>query len=115
MVSNITSLTGNGLKDWLIQRVSAVYFMVYSLFLLIYLILHPHLSFQEWSALFHQLSFKIATLLAVLAVSLHAWVGIWTVITDYVKCSMQRLAIELLVLTWLLAQFIWCIMIVWGQ
>ena len=25
MVTNITSLTGNGLKDWLIQRVTAVY------------------------------------------------------------------------------------------
>lgn len=30
MVNNVTSLTGNGLKDWLIQRVTAVYFAVYS-------------------------------------------------------------------------------------
>lgn len=30
MVANVTSLTGNGLKDWLVQRVTAVYFAAYS-------------------------------------------------------------------------------------
>ena len=36
MVTNVTSLTGNGLKDWLIQRVTAVYFAIYVLYLLAY-------------------------------------------------------------------------------
>ena len=47
MVSSITSLTGNGLKDWLIQRVSAVYFAVYSLFLFFYLFFHLPLQFEQ--------------------------------------------------------------------
>lgn len=34
MVTNVTSLTGNGLKDWLIQRVTAVYFAVYTIFII---------------------------------------------------------------------------------
>lgn len=34
MVNNVTSLTGNGLKDWLIQRVTAVYFAAYLIFYL---------------------------------------------------------------------------------
>lgn len=37
MVNNVTSLTGNGLKDWLIQRVTAVYFAAYLIFIWIYI------------------------------------------------------------------------------
>lgn len=115
MVNNITSLTGNGLKDWLVQRVTAVYFAGYSLFLLCFLFMHPHLQYEQWSGLFHCIWFKIASILALLALSLHAWVGIWTVTTDYLKCTVVRLSIQMGVLAWLLGQFVWGLMIMWGQ
>jgi succinate dehydrogenase / fumarate reductase, membrane anchor subunit len=115
MVTNVTSLTGNGLKDWLIQRVTAVYFAVYSIFLLAFLIAHPDLSFEQWQALFANMLFQIATAIALLALTLHAWIGIWTVTTDYMKCTVIRLSVQLLVALWLLSQFIWGLMIVWGQ
>lgn len=115
MVGNVTSLTGNGLKDWLIQRVTSVYFAVYALFLLIFLVSHPHLQFDVWSALFQAVWFKIATIIALIALSLHAWIGIWTVTTDYLKCTMLRLAVQMGVLAWLMSQFIWVLIIMWGQ
>lgn len=115
MVNNITSLTGNGLKDWLVQRVTAVYFAAYSLFLLFFLFTHPHLQYAQWSELFHCMLFKIASILALLALSLHAWVGVWTVTTDYMKCTVVRLSVQMGVLAWLLGQFVWGLMIMWGQ
>ena len=115
MVNNITSLTGNGLKDWIIQRISSLYFAGFVLFLLIYVISHPDLSYAQWSLLFQNKWFKIAAILAMVAVTLHTWIGIWTVITDYIKCSILRLTVEMLVLGGLLAQFIWFLMIVWGS
>lgn len=115
MVTNVTSLTGNGLKDWLIQRVTALYFAVYSLFLLGYIIAHPQLGFEQWQALFHCALFQIASVIALLALSLHAWIGVWTVTTDYMKCTAIRLSVQMLVLTWLLSQFVWGLMIIWGQ
>lgn len=115
MVSNVTSLTGNGLKDWLVQRATAVWFAGYSLFLLGFLILHPQLDFSQWQALFHSPWFKISSIMALAAISLHAWVGIWTVLTDYIKCTMLRIAAQMFVLAWLLGQFIWGLIIVWGQ
>ena len=115
MVTNITSLTGNGLKDWLIQRVTAIYFSVYSLYLLGFILMHPQLQYQSWSDLFHCGIFKIATLAALLMLSLHAWIGIWTVTTDYMKCTVIRLSVQSLVFMLLLAQFFWGLMIVWGQ
>ena len=115
MVTNITSLTGNGLKDWLIQRVSAVYLAAYSFFLLAFIISHPQLQFAQWHDLFHMQSVKIASLIALFMISLHAWIGIWTVTTDYLKCTSLRLSIQILVALLLLSQFVWGIMIVWGQ
>ncbi|KTD07426.1 succinate dehydrogenase, hydrophobic membrane anchor protein [Legionella jamestowniensis] len=115
MVTNITSLTGNGLKDWLIQRVTSIYFAFYSLFLLGYLLFHPDLSYMEWHQLFHHLGFKVASLIALFAISLHAWIGVWTVTTDYIKCTAIRLTVQMWVLLWLLGQFVWGIIILWGQ
>lgn len=115
MVTNVTSLTGNGLKDWLIQRVTAVYFAGYSLFLFGYLLMHPKLTYDQWQALFHCGCFQIASIIALFALSLHSWIGVWTVTTDYMKCTMLRLTIQMLVVTWLLGQFIWGLMIVWGR
>ena len=115
MVTDVTSLTGNGLKDWLIQRVTAIYFAAYSLFLLGFILLHPHLNYNDWHALFNCNLVKIASITALLSLSLHAWVGIWTVTTDYLKCIAIRLSTQMLVALILVGQFIWGLMILWGQ
>lgn len=112
---NVTSLTGNGLKDWLIQRATAVWLAAYTIFLLAFLLCHPQLDYLQWQALFHCVWFKIASIVALMAISLHAWIGIWTVTTDYIKCMMLRVSVQFFVLAWLLGQFIWGLIIVWGQ
>ena len=115
MVTDVTSLTGNGLKDWLIQRASAIYFALYSLFFLGFLVLHPQLLYTQWQALFHEIWFQIASVIALLMMSLHTWIGIWTVTTDYIHYTAVRLAVQMLVILLLLGQFIWGLMIIWGQ
>lgn len=114
MVSNVTSLTGNGLKDWLVQRVTAVYFAAYTLFLMIYLLCQPQLTYAQWSQLFSCALFQTATIVALLSYVLHAWIGIWTVTTDYLKHTFTRLIVQMLVALWLLGQFIWGFMVIWG-
>lgn len=115
MVPNVTSLTGNGLKDWLIQRVSAIYLFCYLLFLSGYLLLNSPLDFYKWHDLFYLLSMQIATILALFFLILHAWVGLWTVTTDYIKPTAIRLPVQILIVTFLGGLFIWGLMIVWGQ
>jgi succinate dehydrogenase / fumarate reductase membrane anchor subunit len=115
MVTNITSLTGNGLKDWLIQRATAIYFAAYCIFLLAFVILHPQMGYTEWSSLFHRMDVKIATLIALGAFAYHTWIGIWTVTTDYIKCTVIRLSLQMIIILFLLFQFLWGFMIVWGQ
>ena len=113
MLTNITSLTGNGLKDWLIQRITAVYFGLFSLLLLAYFILHPYLSFVEWQGLFSCTVFQISAVIAFLSFVLHAWIGLWTVTTDYLKSTALRLTVQGTIFLMLLSQLIWGLMIVW--
>ncbi|MGL5741174.1 MAG: succinate dehydrogenase, hydrophobic membrane anchor protein [Legionella sp.] len=115
MVTNVTSLTGNGLKDWFIQRVTAVYFAAYTFFILGFFLMHPQLSFAQWHDFFTHIGVRIASMIALFALSLHAWIGIWTVTTDYMKCTVLRLSVQMLVVLWLLSQFIWGLMILWGR
>lgn len=115
MVTNVTSLTGNGLKDWWIQRATAVYFLVYSVFLFGFFLRHPELAYDQWQALFHCTYFKLATIVALLSFCLHTWIGIWTVTTDYLKCTVMRFSLQLAIMLLLLGEFIYGLMIVWGQ
>lgn len=115
MVTNVTSLTGNGLKDWLIQRVTAIYLLIYIAGWLGYFLCHAHVDYNQWHAVITNPWVQVTTVLALFAIILHAWIGIWTVTTDYIKCTALRLSIQLVVLLGLLAEVLWGIKIVWGQ
>lgn len=115
MVTNVTSLTGNGLKDWLIQRVTAVYFAIFSCYWISFFITHPHMTFEQWHHLFECKAFQIALLIALIAFVLHAWIGLWTITTDYIKCTVLRISIQLAVLFVLLVQLFAGVMMMWGQ
>lgn len=115
MVSSVTSLTGNGLKDWLIQRITAVYLAIYSaIFLVIGASCKPW-HYEKWHHLFHTPWFQVATGLALFSILLHAWIGIWTVTTDYIKPTLVRLLVQSLVMFVLLGQLIAGCMMIWGQ
>ncbi|OGV36616.1 MAG: succinate dehydrogenase, hydrophobic membrane anchor protein [Legionellales bacterium RIFCSPHIGHO2_12_FULL_35_11] len=115
MLPNVTSLTGNGLKDWLIQRVSAVYLFFYLLFIFIFMVTNMPLDFYKWHDLFFLVSMQIATIIALFFVLLHAWIGLWTVTTDYINNTLIRIPVQAIIAIFLGGQFLWGIMIVWGQ
>jgi succinate dehydrogenase / fumarate reductase membrane anchor subunit len=115
MVTAVTSLTGNGLKDWLFQRISALFLLIYIGWVVGYMAYHPHMGYVEWQAFFHCAVMRAATVIAVLMLVIHAWIGIWTVTTDYLTCTVLRLSAQIGTLFYLLAQMLWVVMIVWGQ
>lgn len=112
--TNITSLTQNGLRDWLIQRVSAIILGIYSIFILIFLAgTHP-VTFDAWHALFHSGVVKAFTFIALISLVGHSWIGLWTVFTDYVKPYLLRVTLEVSLVIALLVYLAWGIVILWG-
>ncbi len=114
MVSNVSGASNRGIHDWLIQRVSAVVIAVYFLFVLFYVVTTPGMDFYDWQALFQATWVRIFSLIFLLMLSLHAWIGVWTIITDYLTNTTIRLFSQLLVIFVLLSCFIWGIQILWG-
>jgi succinate dehydrogenase / fumarate reductase membrane anchor subunit len=114
MVKSVLGVNHQGLRDWIVQRVSAVVMAVYSIALISYLVFNPELSFAEWHTLFSIIWVKVATLLFLLCLLWHAWIGMWTIFTDYVKPFVIRGMLHVLVLLMLVACFIWGLMILWS-
>ncbi|MDO8953228.1 MAG: succinate dehydrogenase, hydrophobic membrane anchor protein [Gammaproteobacteria bacterium] len=114
MVGSITSLTGNGLKDWFVQRISAVILAIYAFFIVGFILGHHPLDYTVWFLLFHTVWMRAFTILALLSLIAHAWVGIWTVLTDYVTCRLVRGSAQVIIIIAFLVCIVWCINILWS-
>ena len=121
-IKSATGLTGSGSRDWIVQRISAVILAVYSVVLLGFFLTHGNVNFVDWSQFITSLPMRLFSLLAVLALADHAWVGMWTVFTDYIttgklgsSAAGLRLVLQTLMIIAILVFLFWGIMIFWGN
>ena len=121
MVTNVTSMGRSGVSDWLLQRASAVILLAYTVFIVGYILLTPELDYSQWRALFDQLWMRIFSLLALLSIVAHAWIGLWVVITDYLteraigsKALVLRLLAQVVLALVAVTYTLWGIEIIWG-
>lgn len=115
MVDRIVTGAHYGLRDWLAQRLTAVLMVVYTLFIAGYVLLHPGMGYDRWTGLFANQVMRSFTLLFLLALYYHAWIGVRDIVMDYVKPASIRLAIYVLVILALLLYTIWSVQILWGM
>ena len=104
-----------GLRDWLIQRITAVVMAAYSVALAAYLLWQPYLNYDVWTGLFSSLAVKSFSLLFLLSLFYHAWIGVRDIVMDYVKPPGVRLVIHVLVILALIMYVIWSVQILWGM
>jgi succinate dehydrogenase / fumarate reductase membrane anchor subunit len=102
-----------GLLDWVAQRVTAVVLAVYFVVLIVWALLLRAPGYDGWAAMFAPQWMKIATLVAVLALAYHAWVGVRDIWMDYIKPTWLRLTLEVLTVLWLAACALWAALILW--
>ena len=119
VVTQVTSFSRNGLSDWLIQRISSLVLLAYFLFIGVQIA--NGIDYTSWRALNDSTAMKIFTLLAVGAYVSHAWIGLWTVFTDYLTEYMLgsignvlRPLLQIAVVLALVVYAIWVIQIIWG-
>jgi succinate dehydrogenase / fumarate reductase membrane anchor subunit len=114
MITLTNSGWNSGLRDWVIQRLTAVYISLYSLFIFFNLYFFNEFDYISWLNLFNSFFFKIITVLFVFSLILHASIGVSIIITDYIKNTFFRVFLDFFINLMLLS-YIFCIMqILWG-
>jgi succinate dehydrogenase / fumarate reductase membrane anchor subunit len=119
MVTSVTSFGRSGLSDWLLQRVSGVILLAYFLFILAAVV--GGVDYASWRALFDQVWVKVFSLMALLSLAAHAWIGLWSVLTDYLTERLMgttgnvlRISLQLLISLALFIYVVWGVQILWG-
>lgn len=120
MVTSVTNLGRSGLSDWVVQRTTAIVLLAYVIFIC-YVTLACNPDYQAWKALFENTCTRIFSLAAILSVAMHAWIGLWSVSTDYLtertlgcKATFLRLAFQAISAALLFTYVVWGIQILWG-
>ncbi len=123
MSTNVTNLGRSGLYDWLVQRVTAVILGLYFVVVMAFFITNPSLDFETWKAFMACTAMKVATILALLSIAAHAWIGMWTISTDYLikdghvvgsVPTIIRLGFQSFCVLLLLACVLWGTLLIWG-
>ena len=102
-----------GLRDWLVQRITAVVMAVYTIVLLLALLFTPELTYGTWAGLFASSWMKVLTLLALIALVWHVWVGVRDIYMDYVKPTALRLFLQVATIVALVGYACWAVIILW--
>lgn len=111
-MKSATGLTGSGVRDWVMQRISAVVLAVYAVVMVCFFLFNK-VDFALWQAFMLSLPMKLFSFVALLSLVAHAWVGMWTVLTDYVKSSPVRLVLQSLIIVAILVYLFWGVKIFW--
>ena len=116
MVTNVLNYGRSGVADWVVQRFSALILAAYAVVMVIWLAVNGSEVnfFAQWQGFMGQTWVRIFTLLTVLALAGHAWIGLWTVATDYMKKGSVRVAFLGSVAISLFVYVVWSISILWG-
>ena len=119
MVTSVTSMGRSGLYDWLMQRISAVILLAY--FLVVAYVLLDGIDYASWKALYSRTWMRVFSLMALLSLGVHAWVGLWAVFTDYFTERLMgqtgnvlRFTLQMICGITMFTYIVWGIQILWG-
>lgn len=114
MVTNAATFGRSGVHDFVLVRGSAIVLACYTLFLTGFFLITPEVTYSAWQGLFANLGMKIFTMLALIALLAHAWIGMWQVLTDYVKPVFLRAILQFLINVAAVSYVVAGLFILWG-
>ena len=120
MVTSATSFARSGLTDFIIQRVTAVILGVYAVMVFLFFYQSPDLSHAALTGYFGSLGMQIFSTAAIACTVAHAWIGLWTVGTDYIRpahvggmATSLRFIYQMICVFMLFVYLVWAIRLIW--
>jgi len=113
VVNRVITGAHYGLRDWLAQRITAVIMAVFSVIVVFVLLTAKSITYGVWRDLFAQGWMRVATLLFMVSLAWHAWVGVRDILMDYVQPAGLRLSLQVGTLLVIAGYVGWTIQILW--
>ncbi len=114
MVKRVVVGAHYGLRDWLAQRITAVVMVAYTILFVGVVLAHGGMHYEAWKGLFANQWMRMATLMFLLSLFFHAWIGVRDILMDYIEPTGIRLAAQVAVILALVYYTIWSVQILWG-
>ncbi len=96
-----------GLRPWVIQRVSAVYIVLFCLYAVFSLYSGDNFTYKDWVNWFYSPFNTIVSGIFIIALLFHSWIGMRDVVLDYVHNIMLRISALALLIGILLGSGLW--------
>ena len=113
MINRIVVGAHYGLRDWIVQRATAVIMAVYSVIIAAVLLVVRPSGFEAWQGVFAIGLIKFLTFLFFVSLFYHAWIGIRDIWMDYIQPVGLRLTLHVLTATALVGYTAWAAAILW--
>lgn len=103
-----------GMRDWLMQRITAALMAVFTLVVLAQVIFTSGpIGYESWAGIFAAQWMKLLTFAVIIALMWHAFVGVRDIWMDYVKPVGLRLALHVFTIVWLVGCAGWAFQVLW--
>ena len=121
LVMRFSGISGRGVTDFVLQRVTAVILTLYTALVVGFFAVNQ-VDYQTFEAFFGGFPMKVASTVAILATIGHAWVGMWTIGTDYIQpghwglpdsADKIRVAYQVACITIMAAYFLYALSAIW--
>lgn len=96
-----------GLRPWVIQRVSAVYILLFILYALVSLFSAGQTGYESWKHWLYSPFNTTITGIFIIALLFHAWIGVRDIVLDYIHNVMVRMFVLALLMGVLIGSGLW--------
>lgn len=114
MVTNQASIKRNGIQDYVTIRASAAIILAFSFYMLYFFVSTPVVTYEIWKDLFGSIFMQAFVLITLIAIMMHVRIGLWQVLTDYVKPHRLRMVLQYLLNVIAVAYVAVGLFVLWG-
>jgi succinate dehydrogenase / fumarate reductase membrane anchor subunit len=101
----------HGLRDWLLQRFTAVYLGCFLVYLMVHFYNQPQHDYRQWHDWITHPAMTVASAAFILALLVHGWVGMRDIVLDYARTLRLRLLVLALIALVLVGCGLWALQI----
>ena len=110
-----------GILDFVLQRLTAVVLGIYVIHLVVVIAINDGVSYSSLKVYFSSPYVLVLTSLVAISFIVHAWIGMWTVGTDYLvsrtkgaETPLIRQVYNIVIAIALLSYLIWILYMIWS-